>query len=361
MHFKWIKNDNFIFGYSDEIISYEKIYLFDLDYTLIKTKSGKIFPRYRDDWMLLDNVKTKLMNLIQNNIIGIITNQKGLRNDNQINDWLIKIENIYKEVKFHFIFASLKDDEYRKPRIKSWEYIKQKINFDDVPVIYIGDACGRKNDHSDIDIKYALNLNFKFKTPEIFFKLSYDKEDLCTITYPNIIYYTQQKQQLLLNKIYKLINDNLNSRILIMMIGFPCSGKSFLRKILIDKFQNFKFYNKDSIVSKSTDKYLCDKPEKCDLIIDDNTNLDKNKRNTYLKKFNDYVKICILFDYDIEINYHLNYMRMYNFNEKLIPKVAFNKLNKNYDRKYNYDDDFDHVIKITKLFYEFNIELKYFY
>lgn len=362
MDFTWIKTENFIFGYSNNLTSYEKIYLFDLDYTLIKTKSGKVFPKYIDDWQLLnDNVKTKLTKLFEDNIIGIITNQKGLKNENQINDWLIKIRNIYKEIKFHLIFASLKDDGYRKPRIKSWEYIRDSIKLNDVPIIYVGDACGRESDHSDVDIKYALNLKFKFKTPEIFFKLPYDKEDVCNIIYPKLVYYTKMEQYNLLQQIYKLTDDNINSKIMIMMIGFPCSGKSFLRKILINKFLDFKYYNKDDIVNKSNNKYLCNKPENCNLIIDDNTNLDTKKRNNYLKKFNDYYKICIKFDYDINVNYHLNYTRMYNYNIKIIPKVVFNKLGKNYDPVYNYNNDFNSVIKINKLFNEFRYDFKYFF
>lgn len=32
-----------------------------MDWTIIKTKSGKTFPQYKDDWLLWDpNVKTKI-------------------------------------------------------------------------------------------------------------------------------------------------------------------------------------------------------------------------------------------------------------------------------------------------------------
>ena len=41
-----------------------KMASFDLDYTLIKTKSGNIFPKNKNDWLLLnDQIKPKLLEL----------------------------------------------------------------------------------------------------------------------------------------------------------------------------------------------------------------------------------------------------------------------------------------------------------
>jgi bifunctional polynucleotide phosphatase/kinase len=49
---------------------------FDMDYTIIKTKSGKKFPQNKDDWELLyDNTKAKLTQLSQDGFtIVIFTN-----------------------------------------------------------------------------------------------------------------------------------------------------------------------------------------------------------------------------------------------------------------------------------------------
>ena len=35
---------------------------------------------------------------------------------------------------------------------------------------YVGDMAGRKKDKSDSDFKFALNIKFKFYTPEEYFK-----------------------------------------------------------------------------------------------------------------------------------------------------------------------------------------------
>lgn len=53
-----------------------KIAGFDMDYTLIKTKSGKKFPVNKDDWVLENaKVSRKLSNLAQNGFkIIVFTN-----------------------------------------------------------------------------------------------------------------------------------------------------------------------------------------------------------------------------------------------------------------------------------------------
>ena len=59
-----------------------KIAGFDLDGTLITTKSGKKFPVNDDDWRLLFNekIKNKLQQLVSDGfIIAIFTNQNGIQ------------------------------------------------------------------------------------------------------------------------------------------------------------------------------------------------------------------------------------------------------------------------------------------
>jgi bifunctional polynucleotide phosphatase/kinase len=174
MAFKWQVENNFIFGKSNYIEKLEKstkqIYLFDLDYTLIKTKSGKKFPIDKDDWVeLYPDIPEKIKQL-DNCLIGIISNQKGLKTQTQIDDWIYKLESIAKIIKIDFVFGSICDDRYRKPLPGSIEFIKEQIiNVDWECVLaknkiyYIGDAFGRKDDFSDTDIKFATNCEFKFK------------------------------------------------------------------------------------------------------------------------------------------------------------------------------------------------------
>ena len=374
--FDWICLDNLIFGFNSKFFNsinktkISNIYLFDLDYTLIKTKSGKRFPIDKNDWAYLyENIPAQL-NKYNNSIIGIITNQKGLKNKKLVDDWIFKMNNIVLNTNINFVFASLKDDRYRKPLIGSWEYIKEQfldinsINIDHLiltnKIYWIGDAFGRTTDFSDSDIKYGINCKFKFKTPEIFFKIKKNSVN-GTITYPIINYYSRLEQDNIFSQIDNLIKSN--NKILIMTIGFPASGKSFLRKELLKKYNDFKYINNDDIKSKeSYDNLIKNNFDKYNKIIDDNTNLNFDNRIKQLNKFPTHYKIGIFFDYSIETTLHLDYLRMFWFNHKLLSKIIFRTLAKSFD-KTKVITGFDHFIIINRIFYQFNFDdkIKYYY
>ena len=378
MVFKWIEEKNLIFGYNEKNnclgqidYSYIKnVYMFDLDYTLIKTKSGKKFPVDKNDWVLLNqNVKTKLINTSKC-LIGIVSNQKGLKTDEQKKDWKYKLEQIGKELELRidFVFASLSDDMYRKPLPGSYEYIREYHKFIDwdklqtnKKIYYIGDAFGRENDFSDTDVKYALNNGFKFKTPEIFFDFDRNKGKSGNVTYPIINYFSQSEQAKIFNELDKVIEKH--KKILIIIVGFPASGKSFLRKELVKKYSQFNYSNNDDVKEKVQSRMLIKKalPE-YDFIIDDNTNLDKSIRDDKLKLFDGYYKIGILFDYELEVCFHLNWMRMYWFGGKLLPKVTYYTLRKKFN-SVDLEVGFDKFIKINRVFREFDLDdkIKYYF
>ncbi len=372
MTIKWQIEKNFIFGLSDKL-EYNKfklinqIYIFDLDYTLIKTKSGKKFPINKNDWVILYPNISLIINKLENCLIGIISNQKGLKTQEQKNDWIEKLENIAKIIKIDFIFCSTQDDRYRKPLPGSIEIIKEQfINIDwkeiqtKNKIYYIGDAFGRKNDFSDTDIKFAINCGFKYKTTEIFFKIK-NSDKTCNITYPIINYFSEKEQNNLFEKLKKLIDTN--KKILIMMIGLPASGKSFLRKELIKKFPQFVYSNNDDKTENIQSKMLIKNLETTyDYIIDDNTNLSESERINKLQKFKTHYKIGIWFNYDLEICWHFNWMRMYWFGAKLFPKVIYYTLNKKFNSD-NIDKDFDDFIEIDKVFKELNLNnnIKYYF
>jgi bifunctional polynucleotide phosphatase/kinase len=369
--FVWTINDDFIFGIKD-IVNKNKIKqinLFDLDSTIIKTKFGRVFPKDKNDWEFqYDKIPDVLNN--QKYLNGIVSNQSGLKNKDKVNDWIFKINNICKNINISFVFASLNHNKYRKPMCGSWYYIKDKLTEycninkykNNNKIYYIGDAAGRKNDFSDTDIKYAKNCEFKFKTPEIFFKppnyKEYDK--IASITYPNLKYYHSN----FLNELVEKINLKINNKekILIMLIGFPASGKSFISNFLLNNLDNFKYYNNDDINENKKNKNLVVNPIKYNKIIDDNTNINTKKRLEKLNNFTDYYKIGIYIDYNDDIVNHLNYLRMYEFNKKIIPKVAYNTLKKNID-KLKFNENFDYFIKINKLFddYKNKTTIKYYF
>jgi len=332
-----------------------------LDGTIIKTKSGKVFPIGNDDWEPLYNNTANTINNLDA-IVGIISNQKGIKSDVQLKAWQHKLDGIMKLItNIHFIFASTADNRYRKPMIGSWEYIKESIFLGiTLPeeITYVGDACGRNTDHSDTDIKFALNNNFKFSTPEKFFKIKVPRQDLY-VTYPNLEYYTITKFNNLFDKV---LNELSNDKVFIMLIGFPGVGKSFIRKLIMDNNSKYKYTNKDDITNKVINNNLLKNKETSNYIINDNTNMNDKNRNIILKEYNNYHKIGIFFDYSIELSVHLNYMRMYWYGVSLISKVVYNTINKSYTKPTS--NTFDTFITFDKILPQLNFKdssMKYFY
>jgi bifunctional polynucleotide phosphatase/kinase len=70
------------------------------------------------------------------------------------------------------LFVACANDIYRKPRPGMWSLLASQrgMQIDSQKSLIVGDAAGRKNDHSDSDWHWALNLGVEFFTPEVYFK-----------------------------------------------------------------------------------------------------------------------------------------------------------------------------------------------
>lgn len=163
----------------------DKIAAFDLDGTIISTKSGRVFPLNSNDWKLLYDHKTseKLKNLYQNEgyKIVIITNQNGIASGKtSVKDFRQKIENIVEllQIPLQLFCATEKHCVFRKPRPGFMELLARDYNGDkgieQNQSFYCGDAAGRirvkgKKDFSCSDRLFALNCGLKFYVPEELF------------------------------------------------------------------------------------------------------------------------------------------------------------------------------------------------
>lgn len=157
-----------------------KVAAFDLDGTLIATKTGMPFPNGADDWKWWhQSVPGKLKELYDEGYaIVIISNQGGLSHtvSKRREQWEQKIGQIAKrlpEVPFH-IFAATKGNQFRKPRSGMWTcltdiYAKHEVIPDLTASFYVGDAAGRLGDHSNTDKGLAKAIGIPFHTPEEFF------------------------------------------------------------------------------------------------------------------------------------------------------------------------------------------------
>lgn len=384
----WIKEKDLII-YNKKEEYKKKIAGFDIDGTIIKTKSGKVFPINENDWKFLyNNIKQKIEEIPNDYSVLFITNQSKLYsklgfNEDFYNKLKIKFENILKEINRDItIFITAGSNSiYRKPYIKLFEdYIN---DYDKENSYYVGDAAGRDKDFSDSDRNFAYNLGIKFYTPEQYFLnqcedidfIKYNNKELIDIinfTNKNNIIISSQKNNN--SKIVKNIFKNENELIdfickdkkqeVLMMCGYQGCGKSTLSKLINSKYDNYKIINLDILKTKlKALKLMNDYLNKGFSIIIDNTNPSKENRFVFINKIKEYdenIKIkCIKFTMNIYLSKHLNHFRyITNKCPILIPDIAYNMFNKNYSNP-EFKENIDEIININPYCYNEHKNNKY--
>lgn len=216
----------------------EKIGSYDMDGTLITTRSGKVFPTDIDDWKMAGGTVVPTLKLKYKDgfKIVIFTNQAGVSsNKTTVPDIKKKIENIIRALDVPVqAFIATGDNFFRKPMTGMWqalcEYKNNGLPVDINRSYFVGDAAGRpenkamkrKKDHSSVDRLLALNIGLDFFTnDEHFLKVPHQnwvkpefnpKEFLSR----SIKLFHNPKQQIVSNKLE-----------VILMVGGPGSGKQF--------------------------------------------------------------------------------------------------------------------------------------
>lgn len=283
----------------ESCIAKSKIASFDMDGTVIKTKSGARFPKDKDDWEMNLPVVPKILKELHEKEYKIVffTNQSGVGKDrDKIRDFKYKTEKIvgYLAIPVQ-VFIALGKGIYRKPVTGMWNILSEsknenvEINMD--KSFYVGDAAGRekewapkrKKDHSNADRLFALNLGLKFFTPEEYFLKSsqnpfklpvFDPRHLPNVEYPD----------------YTVPNQDV-----ILMVGCQGSGKShFSKSELIPK--NYVHISRDVLKSWEKCVYLLEQclTTKKNAVID-NTNPDKGSRKKFIDLATKYKVQCRCF------------------------------------------------------------------
>ena len=346
-----------------------KIAAFDLDSTLITTKSKKVMPESKDDWTWFtnfNNMKRTLKSLVKKGfIIVVFSNQKNLEKRISIEDFQSKINNINSELNLNisWMFA-LDDDLYRKPMLGMFKYYTDIIKsyydvFDTASTInlsesfYCGDAAGRvynskSKDHSYIDMYFAKNAGIRFITPEQLFMSDnanyqivhpYQNINLKKIFDPdhnNLLPNTNSdsasntvsdtvsdtvsstnsdtKPSDVFKQITTYIDQTIssNKKICIIMVGCPGSGKSTIRT-KISELRHIK----DKIFVFSPDDKTSIKEYKANInksnIIFDSTNASFKNRSKYYEELKPtvYNFLIIHFNIDKLLCKHLNHCRFH--------------------------------------------------
>lgn len=309
---------------------------FDMDQTLITTKSGKKFPQDADDWKwAYPNVKDILnMYCSKGYKIIIVTNQAGIKsNELKMNEIKTKIQNLEEDIirsypKFKFkVYCAVYKDIHRKPFPTFFE----NMNINREKSFFCGDAAGRKSDHSDSDIKFAYNLRMIFRTPEYIFK--HDLLSRGVLQYPIKPY---DKETLEIAKHRYVFNKNQkNTPELILMVGLPASGKSYITRQIVEQCMiqgdDVDVISLDTIKSKPRMmKQIKDTANHKHHMIIDNTNLEITTRTELIKIVKEiythyYVRIIHVntsFDRCVHNNLY-RYYKNYDHDPKLVPEFVY--------------------------------------
>jgi bifunctional polynucleotide phosphatase/kinase len=145
---------------------------FDLDFTIIKPKGNRRFPKDKNDWIILnEHIKPKLLELHQEKYrIVLFTNQGGIAKGNtKLSDIIYKLDAVIKYLGIPIDYIiSYGYDKYRKPKKGMFELYKKlsKKRIFRKKSFYCGDAAGRKKDFNDSDKKFAKNIEVRFCIPE---------------------------------------------------------------------------------------------------------------------------------------------------------------------------------------------------
>lgn len=332
-----------------------KISAFDMDGTIITTKSGKTFMQNVDDWKLWDRkVKDKLNELHdKGHKIVFITNQLGIgKGKVSESDFKTKVEAVVNKIGIPVqVLALIKKGEFRKPNIGTYEWLQTDGN-GGIPItkdnfIYVGDAAGRakgwgpgkKKDFSCSDRLFAINIGCAFHTPEEFFlghrKIKFEIPCFDPRSLSSKLAENNDSSHLVARSKGEQ-NHELGSKQLevIVFVGYPASGKSTFASNYL-KNENYVIINQDQLKTKEKCVRACKEAlasgKSC---VIDNTNPDPVTRKSYIDvaKAADCRCRCFYFEMDIKQVFHNNRFRelsksshatvptmiLYSFRKKLV-------------------------------------------
>lgn len=147
-----------------------RVLLCDLDGTLIKTKSGNIFPKDNNDWKFRLDVIHAIRSYAPT-AIHIISNQggieKGYINHQEFLNKMISITQLMKAdfgipVTFDYCQYNAPDHPYRKPNTGMITNYLTSQSVSPSRCLMIGDASGRPGQFSDSDLRCAENAGISY-------------------------------------------------------------------------------------------------------------------------------------------------------------------------------------------------------
>ncbi|XP_075216122.1 polynucleotide kinase 3'-phosphatase isoform X2 [Lycorma delicatula] len=336
--------------------SSHKIAGYDLDGTLILTKSGKVFPQHRDDWNIANsNVKPVLSKFFENGYkVIVFTNQAGIsRGKTSVVDFKYKTEKIVEALGIPIqVFVATADDIYRKPAPGMWDFLIKKKNsglaVDLNESFFVGDAAGReqnwmpkkKKDFSSADRLFALNIGLKFHTPEAHF-----------LNQPEGKYKLPEFIPSSLDHNLPISDSNLisDTKEVVVMVGSPGSGKSFFVKTYMVP-AGYVHVNRDTL--GSWQRCISDMEHALSSgksVVIDNTNPDKMSRKRYLDiAMNKKIPCrCFVLNTTIQHAMHNNKFRRLTHEDHVpVNDIIINSYKKKFESPTK-DEGFSEIVKVN--------------
>lgn len=267
-----------------------KIAAFDLDGTLV----GSI----REQFTLADHILEKLRELSRTHELVIFSNQAPPHPLDLPQRFGALLAIFEKERIPISAFLALQKDNFRKPEIGMWVLFSQLYNtalsegvqpmeISDakapsqiLEVSYTGDAAGRQGpfyfDHSNSDAEFATNLN-NWRWLQLLVAEAQKKQLVVAPPASKITFFTPEVR-------FPFDFQQLASYDLVLLIGYPASGKSTLAHRLQEEL-------KFTVVSRDDPEYKtmvrCAKATKALLeqgkkVVIDNLNTTREARSTFL-------------------------------------------------------------------------------
>lgn len=288
----------------------QRFALFDYDHTIVKPKDGRRFPKNIDDWQYLRaSVPKMLRKYGKKRHIIIVTDQTKAWKIDQIT---AVIEDL--NLPLVTLLVGSRDDKTTKPSRRLIYRAFPQFRDKDIEIdgFYVGDAGGREGDWSDVDKQYAEKLGLDYHSPEEIFPLD---------SLPDI----KVKPR--------------STREVVIMVGYPASGKSTIAKSLIDVKASNPYYHIDGDTYKTPARMLKVAASNVEShsIIFDATNGTVERRKLFIEfaKEYDLPVRCFWLKVDIDTAMERNKNRAATGDKKLIPAVVYYTYRKRFETPTN--------------------------
>ena len=360
---------------------------FDMDGTLITTRSGKVHPVDRDDWQWKPEIGwERIINGLQKlDFVVIISNQGGAKKPERWLELQSKMDKIGNEFNtragINVLFVCChKSGYYRKPLTGMWdlslEWIQtwnKKMSTNGSPRVsarksvsgesfYVGDAAGRSGDFACTDRMMAANAGIKFYTPEEYFlevPINSERWKYPPRPVNNTLEKWTSNDVRVFDSLVEMCqagdggDGDGSSRVVVMGVGYPGSGKSTWVKRITKVVPGMEVIGGDILRARKAkgEKIVANVTTETGLLRDsllagkhvflDNTHGTKSVRKLYLdliKKIasDDKIKIkvvCLWLTTSLETSFYFNQIRCQKSHGRigLIPEVAYYTFRKRFD------------------------------